>query len=393
MKQIILTIFSLLNYIYPKSKNKVIFISSPDFSDNSFTLFKYMIENFKEERNYYWLVDNILNKELYVSMMDNNINFNHKSLNQIQIIDKKSFLGIWIFISSKYIFFTHGFYTGMRLPKRQIRINLWHGMPLKAIGYLNKHGNDATIPKSSVVIATSALYQDIMGKVFDINREKVLITGQPRCDLLRETQNILKRFDIEKNKYQKIILWTPTYRYDKNHKIKDGIFSDTLPLLKKDDLIKLNSFLASIESYMMIKLHPMDILNTYNFNHFSNIKILKDNVCLHKGCQLYELLSEIDILITDFSSIYIDFLLLDRPIIFAIDDFDEYTKTRNFVFQSPKNYMPGSVVNNTQSLIAILHDIIINNNDRYADKRKEVKKEFHKYENSFSERLIKSLNL
>jgi len=393
MKQLILYIFSLLNYIYPKSKNKIIFISSPDFSDNSFALFKHMIENTKKKKNYTWLVDNIKDKELYLDMIDKNISFTHEALKQIQIIDKKSFSGMWIFISTKYIFFTHGFYTGMSLPKQQVRINLWHGMPLKAIGYLNKHGNDATIPKPSIVLATSELYQDIMGKVFKVAKEKILITGQPRCDLFWETQDILKRFGIEKNKYQKVILWTPTYRYDKNYKIKDGIFNDTLPLLKEDDLIKLNSFLASIKSYMVIKLHPMDILNTYSFDNFSNIKILKDNVFLHEGCQLYSLLSEIDILITDFSSIYIDFLLLDRPIIFAIDDFDEYTKTRDFVFQSPKDYMPGSLVDSTQSLIAILNDIIINDNDLYTDKRKKIKKEFHKYENSFSERLIKSLKL
>jgi len=393
MKQLILYIFSFLNSIYPKSKNKIIFISSPDFSDNSFALFKYMIENSKKKKNYIWLVDNIENKELYLSMMDKNINFLHEPLKQIKIIDKKSFLGMWVFIRTKYVFFTHGFYTGMRLTKRQIRINLWHGMPLKAIGYLNKYGNDITIPKSSLVLTTSVLYQDIMKKVFDIDKEKVLITGQPRCDLLWGTHTVLKRFGIEKDKYQKVILWTPTYRYDKNHKIKDGVFGDTLPLLKKDDLIKLNSFLASITSYMVIKLHPMDILNTYDFDCFSNIKVLKDNVFLEKGCQLYNLFSEIDILITDFSSIYIDFLLLDRPIIFAIDDFNAYAKTRDFVFDNPKRFMPGVMVKDLDGMIDEIGEIVLEGNDNYKNKRKEIKTLFHKYENNFSKRLLDRLEI
>jgi len=281
----------------------------------------------------------------------------------------------------------------MSLPKRQIRVNLWHGMPLKAIGYLNKYGNDAIIPKSSVVIATSELYQDIMGKVFSITHDKVWITGQPRCDLLWESRDTLGKLGIEKKTYRKVIFWTPTYRYAKDHPIQDGIFTETLPILKGNDIEVLNHYLNSIDTYMLVKLHPMDMLNLYDFEQFSNIRIIKDNLLLEKGIQLYSLLSEIDILVTDFSSIYIDFLLLNRPIVFAIDDFDTYKKSRDFVFDSPKDYMPGSLVNTTEAFIGILNDIIIENKDSHSKKREKMKKEFHTYENSFSKRLIERLKL
>ena len=300
---------------------------------------------------------------------------------------------MFTYIQSKYIFFTHGFYTGMSLPKNQIRINLWHGMPLKAIGHLNAHGDDNTIAQSSFVLATSPMYQKIMSKVFALPLEKVLLIGQPRCDLLIQKSYCLKKLGIAKESYQKIIFWAPTYRHSIDSKINNGLFNSYLPILKENELKQLNTYLNSIDTFMLVKLHPMDILNSYDFELFTNIRIIKDRVLLEKSCQLYSLLSEVDILLTDYSSIYIDFLLLNRPIVFTIDDFEEYKKTRDFVFQKPEQYMPGHLVFNIESLKTVLNDIIINDNDMHAEKRKEVKKEFHKYENSFSERLIKSLNL
>jgi len=393
MKRFILYLFSFINIIYLKSENKVIFVSSPNFTDNSFALFKFLIEDENKTYSYTWLIDNTEDKGLYKYMMERNTTVSIEKLNDIKILDKKSITGMLAYIQAKYIFFTHGFYTGMGLPKSQIRMNLWHGMPLKSIGYLNAYGDDTTIPKSTFTIATSEIYQRIMSKVFDLRQNKVLLSGQPRCDLLTQTSHCLKELGIDKRSYQKIIFWAPTYRHSRNKKIKDGLFKSHLPILQEDELEKLNIYLKSIDTFMLVKLHPMDILNTYDFESFTNVKVIKDRVLLKNSCQLYSLLSEIDILLTDYSSIYIDFLLLDRPIVFTIDDFKEYKKTRNFVFKEPEKYMPGPIVNNIQSLITVLNDIIVNNHDNYVKERKDIKKKFHKYENSFSERLIKSLKL
>jgi len=393
LKEYVLKIFSIINIIYPKKSKNIIFISSPDFTDNSFATFIYMLGNSSKGYKYIWLVDDAENNRLYLDMTKKYINISNKSLQNIKIIKKKSIAGMLAYIQSKYIFFTHGFYTGMSLPKRQVRMNLWHGMPLKAIGYLNIHGDNSTIPKSSFTLATSDLYQDIMSKVFALSLDNVFVTGQPRCNLLFEKSNCLNKLGITRESYKKIIFWAPTYRHSLDFKIKDGLFNHHLPILKENELEELNIYLKSIDTFMLIKLHPMDILNSYDFELFTNIKVIKDRVLLEESCQLYSLLSEVDILLTDYSSIYIDFLLLDRPIIFAIDDFEAYKNTRDFVFKKPEQYMPGHLVSTLKSLKTALNDIIINDSDKYAKKRKEFKKEFHKYENSFSKRLIKNLKL
>jgi CDP-glycerol glycerophosphotransferase (TagB/SpsB family) len=393
VKKSLFNIFSMLNYLVPKTKHTIIFLSSPDLSDNSFALFKYMAEH-KDDLTYIWLVDDIKYKEQYRRIIQNHLTTSHKKYNNIKIIHKKSIWGIYLYIRSKYIFFTHGFYTGISLPKHQTRINLWHGMPLKSIGYLNKNSSMHTIPKSSITIATSEIYRNIMAQVFKTDPKNVFITGQPKCDFLT-TFNFktdpLEQLNIHRSDYQSILFWAPTYRYAKDHDIKDGKFKDFLPVLKESELSLFNDYLSSIRSFLLIKLHPMDILNQYDFSHLSHIKIIKDEDLLQKGIQLYSLVSKIDILITDYSSLYIDFLLLDRPIIFAIDDFDEYRQSRNFVFKNPEKYMPGDIVSDFSSLKKSIETIIVNKHDSYIEERKSLKKQFHTYTNHFSKRLVEKV--
>ncbi|CAA6812645.1 MAG: CDP-glycerol:poly(glycerophosphate) glycerophosphotransferase (EC [uncultured Sulfurovum sp.] len=393
MKNIILNFFKFLNLTYPKKLNQIIFLSSPDFSDNSFATFKYLIENATIGYKYIWLVDEIENKNLYFNMIKNNIDIEDNELCKIKIIDKKSFCGLLNYINSRYIFFTHGFYAGMSLPKSQVRINLWHGMPLKTIGYLDTANQSMDIQKCTYTIATSKRFQKIMSDAFLLKSNSVLTTGQPRCDFLFNQSGCLTTLGIKKEQYKKIIFWAPTYRNTEDGKMQDGDFQNHLPLLNNGELSKLNEYLLSIKSYMLIKLHPMDALNKHDFEKYSNITIIKKMDLLENSCQLYSLLSEVDILLTDFSSIYIDFLLLNKPIIFAIDDFDVYKKTRNFVFSEPKGFMPGAIVENYTELINVLDDLIVRGNDCYIDKRDKVKKEFHLHERGFSNRLIESLQL
>ena len=390
MNYLILKILSFVNLYYPKKDNQLLFISSPDLTDNSFAFFKYLIEN-RKKYTFVWLVDSVEKIELYKKMISSYISLEHNK--SIRIYYKKSLKGMFSYIRSKYVFFTHGFYTGIAVSKNQIRVNLWHGMPLKAIGYLNQHSNCRTIPQSTYVIATSKIYQEIMAKVFNVKQNSVLVSGQPKCDLFFEKKNTLEKFNILRENYKKIIFWAPTFRYSKDKRIQDGDFDKTNILLNENNLKRVNSSLIHLNSYMIIKIHPMDILNKNDFKKYSNLLVIKDDQLLDKSIQLYSLLSEIDILITDFSSIYIDFLLLNRPIIFAISDFKNYQETRSFIFEEPKKYMPGKVVSDIDELIVELKTLIKLNLDNYFNHRKKILERFHSNKNHFSQRLLEMLEI
>ena len=391
MKKIVLSIISFINIFYPKDFKQVVFISSPDMSDNSFAFFKYMIDKHSSKYVFIWLLEEKNNLLHYESMIKENIIIDNITYKKIKFISRNSFMGFYYYVSSKYIFFTHGFFTGMSLPKTQVRVNLWHGMPLKALGYLLN--SKVIVPKTSYTIATSKLFQGIMSKVFNSPNESVLVVGQPRYDLFYTQNSILHKLYIDKNLYKQILFWAPTFRRAMGKDMKDGDFSDGLPIVGIDNLNNFNHYLKKLNIFLLIKLHPMDILNNHIFKKMTNIKVIRNKFLLDNNIQLYSLLSHVDILITDFSSIYIDFLLLDKPIIFLSDDFDSYENSRGFTFDNPKEYMPGEFVTTYKNLKIVIDRLVIEKNDNYIAKRLEIRKLFHKYENNFSHRLYKLLDM
>ena len=78
-----------------------------------------------------------------------------------------------------------------------------------------------------------------------------------------------------------------------------------------------------------------------------------------------------DALLTDYSSIFFDYLLLNRPIGFVIDDYEEYAASRGFAFEDPFEYMPGEVIDNAEKLIEFFSSVMCGD-DNFMEKREEV---------------------
>ena len=379
-----LKFFNIWNRIVTKSGDLVLFTSFPDFSDNAFAYFLHHFQVTGGSFKYVWLV------------LEERKEFNEKMINSYlgstewkrvtRIVPKRSFGGVWSYLRAKEIYFTHGFYTGLRSAKEQRRIYLSHGMPLKAVGHLNRFGDPKTIPYSDYTIATSPFFQKIVAKAFGLPKERVLVTGLPRNDLLFEPKDCLERFGLPRGK--KIVFWAPTFRRALGKEMKDGRFGGGLPLLGSD-LTDFDSFLSSLDAHLLIKLHPMDRLNRSDFGSYENITIIRNDDLLQKGCQLYSLLGQADLLITDYSSIFVDYLLLDRPIIFAIHDLEEYRRSRDFVVEDPLQYMPGPIVKDAKGLKMALEKAL--EKDLYSSERARVCELFHTYRRDFSKRLYERL--
>ena len=263
-------------------------------------------------------------------------------------------------------------------------------MPLKNIGYLD---TNKIIPKSNYLISTSLVFQEIMRKAFKIEAENVLITGQPRNDFLFTNNFTLKNLlGISYDNKDKMILWMPTYRKSIKGDIrKDGKVDLMNRFLSHSNLTLLNNHLKKLNSRCCVKIHPMDFMNAADFKKFTNIYFVDNSFFENKGISLYSVLSSIDLLLTDFSSIYIDFLLLNKPIGFVISDFSEYLNSRGFVFEEPKNFMPGEIVTNTKELISFINDVLKNQKDDHNQKREEIKNIFHDVASDFSKKVFDKL--
>ena len=392
MRKIIRLFIYILDCIIPKSTKQLSFVSFPDLSDNSFAMFKYIYLYQKEKcPNIVWLLNDINKIPQYKEMLIDNLNLSKTSCNNIVFAKKNSIKGLWFYFRSKYVFFTHGLYPRVKYSKKHILINLWHGMPLKAIGFL-MDPSIKDVPTSSFLIATSSFFQKFMAQAFKQNLEQVIINGQPRNDLLFENTNCLLKFGIQSSQYNKLFLWTPTYRQSNiGNMLAEGNIFDGLPLIS-EDYVDLNNYLIKLKSYMIVKLHPMDVLNNVDFESYTNLLFIKNSDLEKHHCQINQILGEIDVLLTDFSSIYIDFLILDRPIAFAIDDFMEYSSSRGFIFENPRKYMPGEFLNSKTQLFTFLNNCV-HGQDRFQDERNKVNGLFNEGIGEYSHELWKKISV
>jgi len=357
-------IFSILN----QDSKKYIFTSSPDFSDNSFAFFIYLDQN--HEFTPVWLLNNAEQINEYKDIAEN-----YGTRNDIVFIRKNSLQGIYHYLTANFVFSTHGIFRKFGKIKGHKTINLWHGMPIKNIENYDKN-NKSDPDSSNIYIVTSKFYKEKFYKIFNVEQSSVLVTGLPRNDfLINGTADIVKALKI-KLKVTKVIMWMPTFR-ESNNKLN--------PIFSIENISLLNSFLEKSNSFCAIKLHPQDNTDLTFIDTFDRIKVIDDRI--FKKNYLYEFFNSVDILLTDFSSIYVDFLLLNKPIGFFTPDIKSYSDRRGFLFKNIEDIMPGEVLKDMNEVVHFLENIIVKNKDVNIFKREKVKDLFHDIEKNFSKQL------
>lgn len=374
-----------ISFFFRKNDKKIIYTSFPDFSDNSFAMFCYVANHQLAYKNI-WLVNSVKHVGSYKKLARN-----YTASDNFKIIKKKSLLGFYHFLTSKFVFHTHGIYNNFPLLKKQVNINLWHGMPLKNIGYLD---GKTDFLKTDYVIATATIFKDIMARVFDINKEKVLLLGQPRNQFLLEPKATLnKLFGKKSQENSTTILWMPTYRKSNFGEVRDDgkVLEDGL--MSNENLIAINDFLTKANATCFIKLHPMDANSVKSFNKYSNIIFIDNTSFNDQNLNMYSCFASVDILLTDYSSIYIDFLILNKPIGFVVNDFKSYSDSRGFTLTNPLEYMPGKIIYDNKDLIEFLNTTIVLKNDEYVDKRTKINLAFNEVYKKSSERIFNTVIL
>lgn len=364
-----------LNRILPKDRRKIVFCSFPDYSDNAYAVYAYIVAHPEQYATFkpVWL----LNDPKAVNLPTG------------KAVKKRSFKGILEYCRAGMVFHTHGTFGNCPV-KGQTQVSLWHGMPLKTIMELDATHADFPPFEFDLTVATSPLFQDVMSRAFGCDTADCPVTGLPRNDLLFESKPLTAILDEPIPEHDRMVLWMPTYRQGIIGDVRvDGKpMQDGIGFMTPDELSELNVYLEQNRTLMLIKVHPMQDLTPFEGLSYSHIRILSS-----LDAPLYHLVGQADALLTDYSSVYIDYLLLDRPIGFVVDDLEEYGDSRGFVFDDPQAVMPGKFIYNKEDLYAFLQNLM-DGKDGYADKRQAVAQRFHTYtDNRSCERLFKELGL
>lgn len=297
-------------------------------------------------------------------------------------------------MKSKLTITTHGFY---RLRNDNIMLNLWHGMPIKSMSLMNKSKKDKIgVIKDDYFLSTSEFFNTVMNACIGIRAEQYYIAGYPRNDYLFNENGVrnletLLNMKIDK----KIILYMPTYRdlnsigSIKNKRI-DNFFG-----FEEFNFIEFDSFLKENNLLFILKLHPNEerlFIDKYSKYNSKNIILIKSKDLEMHQMDLYKIINAADVLITDYSSIYFDYLLLDRPVIFTPVDFEEYKEKRGFLLEPYDFWAPGpKCLEQKQLQKEVLN--CLNNLQYYRKERQTIKNIVHKYQdNKSTERVMELID-
>ena len=151
--------------------------------------------------------------------------------------------------------------------------------------------------------------------------------------------------------------------------------------------MNVNEYLKPVNCLIVLKPHPVQDMSVVSEKGLSNFFIINDSALKEKGVQLYELLGRCDAMITDYSSVYYDYLLTDKPMGLTIGDIDEYIAKRGFVYKNPLEILKGEYIYDTDGLITFLSNVK-NGNDVAKEERTAVKNMIHTNTDGNSAQLV-----
>ena len=264
--------------------------------------------------------------------------------------DKLSFSSFKNLASSKYIFLNDNFFplAFMNFNEENVIVQLWH-----APGASKKFGGSVDIESrpmltkisenTDYLIITSDKIKDYYSEAFQMPKEKIKALGLPRLDYYFENHDLnqlksefCKKYNAPNDK--KIILYAPTFREEEKY---NNVFNFL-------DLVKFNESLGE-EFVLALRLHPK-INKFYSEAISANAQYI--DVSDYENEQELMLIS--DILITDYSSIMIEFCVLDKPTVFFTYDLDNYLACERGFYYDFKKTVPGPIVYTTDELIDVI---------------------------------------
>lgn len=355
-------ILSCFNKIIPKSNQMISFYGRTAINDNGLALLDYISK--EKDKKY----------KLYI-IVSKDVEIPNRYLGTNVKIINNPIKSLYLLLRSKWIFHTYGMFGCCMLPARgQIIFSLWHGSPLKKICKLDSNSKWNFNPNvDSYYLSASKFWNEINKACWGYRDEQLFIGSNPRNDYMF-SKTIPKIKGVKEG--NKIILFMPTFRTSSKLNRQDT--SNSFPILKESNIHELDSLLHKLNITLIIKPHPAQNDIPIFSETYKNILVLRNKDLNTLNINLYELLGKSDALISDFSSVYFDYLLMDKPIGFAIDDIQQYTQNRGFTVKDPLALMPGPKIQSFEDLKIFISEIQ-NKIDNYVLQRQEIRQLTNQY--------------
>ncbi len=303
------------------------------------------------------------------------------------VVSTRSWRGVWLASRAGAVVITHslGDLAPVLLTSRRTRIiNVYHGMPIKKVSTADPafitrsyaKRNLREMARYECMIATSEAMARLFAQTFGLPLSRVHVTGQPRTDVLFEGKApdlALRAGPLPA--HSKRILYCPTWR--------DGSATRLFPFTDQD-WDALDACLVRLDALMFVRTHPNDP---------ARLSERRGRVVPMQGDvveEVTDVLPQFNVLVTDYSSVFYDFLMLDRPCIFLPYDLEEYARSPGFYLPF-EQIVAGPTPASAAAFVEALEDAVFQP-EKHAARRKEVQKLVHTYvDGQATERVLKRL--
>lgn len=364
-----------------KPLNKTIIIESHnDFDCNGGAIYRFLLKKgLNEKYRIVWLVKN---KYHALKLPKNVVMYD---------IWKPSVRKNLAISSAEYLFCDD--VVTRKMKAAQISVYCTHG----GCTFKNVKGRINVPEHVDYILSSSKEWDPFMCENYSIPypNDRMLHIGFPSNDAFFDMKGNNEFNKILTGNFRKHILWMPTFRIGGGTGRNDSEIELPLgiPLFEnQDQLEKLNLILAQGSVLLVIKIHPMQVPETYIYlKDMSNIIILTGKRVKELDIDNYRLMASADALISDYSSATYSYLLLNRPIGFVLSDMAHYKV--GFSVDNIYDYMPGEWIYTYREFVKFVNDII-SGIDRYEDSRKKLLNWMYEYKDGNScERLTDFLKI
>lgn len=320
-------------------KDRVLFESYPDFADNTRCVYDELVRRgYNNKYKFVWILQDDDSERCPKDDNVTCISLNNQKAYSFHVRRAKAVISCNRILAS-YV-------------PEQFSIYLDHGTPFKQCNSYLHAPQDAHL---GYYLSTSPQTESLRRDFLRLQEDTQIVSfGFPRNDVFGEPKlNFQGLFDTQ---FRTFIAWYPTFRNHKYEKRDEG--GDPLPVIH-DELKaeELNKIAARNGVLIIIKPHPVQNLEYMKKKQFSNIVFIDDSFFEKQGITNYGFLNSCDALLSDYSSVFLDYLLADRPIGLVWEDIDRYQKDLGLI--DTYEYLASGCekIYDIQDLIAFVEDV------------------------------------
>lgn len=314
-----------------------------------YAIFKYLMSKRKYRKYVHvWVIEDLEDNREIIQ--------HYESYQNVMFVEYQSLEYRKYLATAKYLINNATFPGYFTKRKEQVFIDVWHGIPLKTLGFDIPGGNVSSgnsarnFLSADYLISPNAFMTDIYKNAFKMEglyQGTILEIGQPRSDSYfhanrKEVIDKLQSCGVDVDPNKKIMMYAPTWK-GTQYANPDTNLESYFELIKR---VERN---INTEEYQVL-VKPHQIV-------YRNIKDRKEitGKFIPAIIDTDEILSVVDVMIADYSSIYFDYLISDKPILFYIPDVEEYKGYRGLYFGLEK--LPGPIARTFEELEEMVADI------------------------------------